>query len=73
MFNAFQGQEHLPFTLEGSGKTAALLVHGFPGSAAEMRPIGDILHAQGITARGVLLPASVRRLKRYPKRNMVTG
>lgn len=68
MFNAFQGQEHLPFTLEGSGKTAALLVHGFPGSAAEMRPIGDILHAQGITARGVLLPGFGQEIETLPQK-----
>jgi carboxylesterase len=53
--NAFQGEEHQPFTLHG-GDAAALLVHGFPGSPAEMRPIGRVLHDAGFTVRGVLLP-----------------
>jgi carboxylesterase len=53
--NAFQGEEHQPFEWEG-GRPAALLVHGFPGSPAEMRPIAEILHAQGWTTHGVLLP-----------------
>lgn len=54
---AFSGDEHLPFHLDaGSGSPAALLVHGFPGTAAEMRPLGDALHAAGWTAHGVLLP-----------------
>lgn len=53
--NAFQGEAHRPFTLTG-GKAAALLVHGFPGSPAEMRPIATRLNKAGWTARGMLLP-----------------
>lgn len=52
---AFQNEEHRPFTLHG-GAAAALLVHGFPGTPAEMRPAGEALHAAGWTAHGVLLP-----------------
>ncbi len=52
---AFQNDEHQPFALHG-GTAAALLVHGFPGTPAEMRPVGDALHAAGWTAHGVLLP-----------------
>ena len=54
----FQGAEHLPFTLAGSapGGPAALLVHGFPGTPAELRPLAEALHAAGWTARGLLLP-----------------
>jgi carboxylesterase len=51
----FQGPEHQPFRLEG-GQAAALLVHGFPGSPAEMRPLGEALHAAGWTVEGLLLP-----------------
>jgi carboxylesterase len=51
----FQGPEHQPFRLEGEG-AAALLVHGFPGSPAEMRPLGEALHAAGWTVEGLLLP-----------------
>ena len=54
-FNAFQGEEHQPFTLDG-GKPAALLVHGFPGSPAEMRPLAETIHEAGWTARVLLLP-----------------
>ena len=44
-----------PFLLEG-GEDAILLTHGFTGSAAHMRPLGEYLHAQGFTVRGILLP-----------------
>jgi carboxylesterase len=35
---------------------AALLVHGFPGTPAEMRLLARTLHVKGWTARGALLP-----------------
>ena len=44
-----------PFFLPGD-EHAVLLTHGFTGSAAHMRPLGDYLHAQGFTVRGILLP-----------------
>ena len=44
-----------PFYLEG-GEHAVLLTHGFTGSPAHMRPLGEYLHAQGFTAQGLLLP-----------------
>jgi carboxylesterase len=43
----------------GSGKTAhvgVLLVHGFTGSPASMRPWGEFLHSKGYTVRVPLLP-----------------
>lgn len=54
----FQGGEHQPFTLAGGapGGPAALLVHGFPGTPAELRPLAGALHAAGWTAQGLLLP-----------------
>jgi carboxylesterase len=52
---AFQGEEHLPFFWKG-GFPAALLVHGFPGTPAEMRPLGESLHKAGWTVKGILLP-----------------
>lgn len=52
---AYQGPEHEPFLLEGS-RVAAVLVHGFPGTPAEMRPVADVLHHAGWTAQGLLLP-----------------
>lgn len=54
-FHPFQGTEHLPFFLSG-GKPAALLVHGFPGTPAEMCPLGEALHRSGWTVQGILLP-----------------
>jgi carboxylesterase len=53
--DAFQTPEHQPFRLEG-GRAAALLIHGFPGSPAEMRPIAALLNEQGWTVEAVLLP-----------------
>jgi carboxylesterase len=51
----FGGPEHLPFLLPG-GEPAALLVHGFGGTPAEMRALGESLNREGWTARGILLP-----------------
>ncbi len=51
----FTDPRHQPFLMEG-GKPAALLVHGFPGTALEMRPIGQPLNDAGWTVRGVRLP-----------------
>lgn len=38
------------------GPTACLLLHGFSGSPAEIRALGEYLAAQGITVRAPLLP-----------------
>lgn len=43
------------FFLEG-GPTGVLLIHGFTGSAAEMRLVGNYLYERGLTAYGPLLP-----------------
>lgn len=49
-----------PFLLEGEAgegkKHGVLLLHGFTGSAAHMRLIGEMLHTQGFTVMGVNLP-----------------
>jgi carboxylesterase len=44
-----------PFFTE-KGPTACLLLHGFSGSPAEIRPLGESLAAQGITVSAPLLP-----------------
>jgi len=44
-----------PFSFEGRGNVAALLVHGFTGTPYEMRPIGEHLAARGIASEAVLL------------------
>ena len=60
-FQAFTDSRHLPYFWPGNGvpsggKPAALFVHGFPGTPAEMRPLSQALHDQGWTVQGVLLP-----------------
>ncbi len=52
----FQGPEHQPFHLAAAPDRAAVLVHGFPGTPAEMRAVGECLHAAGWTVQAVLLP-----------------
>lgn len=51
----FADEIHQPFHFE-HGLDAALLVHGYPGTPAEMRPVAEILQALGWTVRGMLLP-----------------
>lgn len=51
-----------PFFLPG-GDHAVLLTHGFTGTAAHMRPLGDYLNAQGFTVQGILLPGHGTSLK----------
>lgn len=51
----FTAPEHQTYTLPG-GRPAALLLHGFPGTAAETRSLGQALHAAGWTVQGLLLP-----------------
>ena len=52
---AFSDPVHQPFFL-GGGEAAALLVHGFPGTPAEMRPVAEALHKEGWSVQGILLP-----------------
>lgn len=51
----FASPEHQTYTLQG-GRPAALLLHGFPGTAAETRSLGQALHGAGWTVQGLLLP-----------------
>jgi carboxylesterase len=44
-----------PFTLIG-GDVGILLVHGFTGSPAELRPLGQYLNERGLTVAAPLLP-----------------
>lgn len=52
---AFTSDDHAPFLWQ-AGEQAALLVHGFPGTPAEMRPLAQVLHAEEWTVQGLLLP-----------------
>jgi carboxylesterase len=51
----FAGLEHQPFTT-GDGPGTAVLVHGFPGTPAEVRPLAAALQSVGWRVRGPLLP-----------------
>jgi carboxylesterase len=51
----FSEPEHQPFSL-GNGKAGTLLIHGFPGTPAEMRPLGERLAQDNYSACGILLP-----------------
>ena len=53
----FAGPEHQPFELAADPpRGVALLLHGFPGTPAELRPLGEVLAAAGISALAPLLP-----------------
>lgn len=51
----FDGAEHQPFQF-GEGRHAVLLIHGFMGTPAEMRPLGHALADAGYAAYGMLQP-----------------
>jgi carboxylesterase len=60
----FQDEKHQPLFLEGRKDKAAVLVHGFPGTPAEMRPLAEALHAAGWTVKSILLPGFGPELNR---------
>lgn len=66
-FTPFTGPEHGDFLLEG-GRPAALLVHGYPGTPYEMRPLAEALHERGWTCRGILLPGFGAQIESLPQR-----
>ncbi|MBD1372260.1 alpha/beta fold hydrolase [Hazenella sp. IB182357] len=51
---AFIQRSPEPFFYEG-GKTGILLIHGFTGSASELRPMGEYFHKLGYTVHAPLL------------------
>src|SRR5512140_2254169 len=51
----FDGDEDRSFRWS-AGEPAALLLHGFPGTPAEMRPLGTALKERGWTVHGLMLP-----------------
>jgi carboxylesterase len=64
---AFQAPEHQTYLWPG-GQPAALLLHGFPGTPAETRALGQVLHDAGWTVQGLLLPGfgtDIDRLGEY--------
>lgn len=71
----FSEPEHQPFVI-GSGRTGALLLHGFMGTPAEMRPLASELAAVGLGACGPLLPgfgADIARLPQMDRRQWLAA
>ena len=65
--DAFAGPEHVAFALDG-GQPAALLLHGFLGTPAEMRGLGEALRAAGWTVQAPLLPGFGADVATLPER-----
>lgn len=65
--NAFQGIEHEPFIWEG-GESAALLVHGFPGTPADVRVLAESMLHAGWTVEALLLPGFGTEIETLPER-----
>jgi len=54
--DAFSGEEHNTYRWRNAGRKAAILVHGFPGTPAEMQPTAMCLHEAGWHISVPLLP-----------------
>ncbi len=65
---AFSDAEHLPFYWR-RGTDAALLIHGFPGTPSEMRPLAMLLGSAGWTTQAPLLPGFGPEVDSLPQRN----
>lgn len=65
--NAFAAAHHRPFYWV-KGKPAALLIHGFPGSPAEMRGLAQILYEAGWSVQAMLLPGLGADIATLPER-----
>lgn len=52
---AYQTPDHAPFHWR-NGDHGVLLVHGFPGTPAEMRRVGAVFDSEGWSVHGLLLP-----------------
>lgn len=71
----FQGAEHQPFHFD-AGRAGALLLHGFPGTPAETRALGEQFAQMGISAHGMLLPgfgADIPRLSSVTRADWVNA
>ncbi len=60
ILSLYRHPRHQSFVLGGASadrsKKRALLLHGFPGTPGEMRPVAEFLAAQGFEVRAPLLP-----------------
>lgn len=64
----FSDPRHQPFRLDSDGSRAVVLVHGFPGTPADMRPLGDTLHNAGWSVVAPLLPGFGPEIATLPNR-----
>ena len=64
----FSEPEHQPFHL-GESKTGVLMVHGFPGTPADVRPLGKRLSQAGLAVHGLLLPGFGAEIARLGETN----
>lgn len=62
----YQDAIHQPFALAHGerNKAGALLVHGFTGSPADMRALGDVVHARGLDVHVMRLPGMAAEIDR---------
>ena len=69
----FAEEEHQPFrkSARGAMRGAALLVHGFPGTPADMRPLAASLAAAGWDVDAPLLPGFGPQIITLPNRRLV--
>jgi carboxylesterase len=51
----FKARKPETFLFEGNKEIGILLIHGFTGTTAELRPMGEFLHAEGYTVHAPLL------------------
>ncbi|MEM7801291.1 MAG: alpha/beta fold hydrolase [Chloroflexota bacterium] len=56
---------HAPFRFDGH-RGDSLLIHGFPGTPAEMLPAASVLVDQGVSAVGLQLPGMGRDISHMP-------
>ncbi len=71
----FTQPEHQPFAL-GEGPGSVLLLHGFAGTPAEVRPLGRALAASGWHVRAPLLPGfgpDIVNLDQYGRRDWLAA
>ncbi|NDJ62255.1 MAG: alpha/beta hydrolase [Chloroflexi bacterium] len=69
---AFSAEKHQSFTLTPADDPVggALLVHGFPGTPAELRPLAESLRTAGWVAQGILLPGFGPQIATLAERRM---
>ncbi len=68
-YKLFANDSHKPFHWDGRDSGAAVLVHGFPGTPSDMRPLGKTLQAAGWSVKAPLLPGFGPDIVTLPDRN----